>query len=116
MSNAHFAHAVSSAFKQSKNMAPVGEGKNALVAFAMGFLFGPFGVGLYLKSFGDFAMTLTLVIGGSVLTAGVGAPVFWLLCGAWAYVRVQNSKRPAVIEPAASASSGATEDLKLRED
>lgn len=86
-----YAHVVKHAFEHSKDMPSVGPGKNALVAFAAGFLFGPFGVGIYLRSAGDFFITLTLVILGSVMTAGIAAPVLWMLCGAWAAVRVKNS-------------------------
>ncbi len=86
-----FTHAVGTAFKQSKSMTPVGIGKNPLVGFAMGFLFGPFGVGLYLKSVGDFVITLCIVLAGTFLTVGVAAPILWVLCGAWAFVRISNS-------------------------
>jgi hypothetical protein len=88
-----FAHAVGTTFKQSKSMPPVGHGKNPIIGFAMGFLFGPFGVGLYLKSVGDFVITLGIVLAGSALTVGVVAPLLWMLCGAWAFVRISNSNQ-----------------------
>ncbi|MGH7243431.1 MAG: hypothetical protein ACREJD_08455 [Phycisphaerales bacterium] len=91
MSNQEFGHLVRHAFKESKNMNPVGAGKNAFVAFFAGFLFGPIGVGIYLGSFVDFILSLGMVIAGSIMTAGIGAPVFWALCGAWAAARVRNS-------------------------
>ena len=96
MSNAVFSQAVRGAFKQSKGMPPVGNGKNPLVGFAMGFLFGPFGVGGYLRSWGDFFLTLTIVLGGTFVTGGVAAPVLWCICGAWAYTRIRNSNTPSL--------------------
>jgi len=102
-----YGHIVGKAFKESKHMAPVGQGRNPLVGFAMGFLLGPLGVGLVLKSPADFFITLTLVILGSLATVGVAAPVLWCLCGAWAYVRIRNSQ-----EAEASAISSATLNAK----
>lgn len=95
MSNVAFSGAVRHAFKQSKDMPPVGKGKNPLVGFAMGFCFGPFGVGAYLKSWGDFFLTLTIVLGGTFVTGGIAAPVLWCICGAWAYSRIRNSNSPS---------------------
>lgn len=94
MSNIVFSNAVRQAFKQSNGMPPVAKGKNPLVGFAMGFLFGPIGVGLYLKSWGDFFLTLTIVLVGSFVTAGVAAPVLWCVSGAWAYKRIHDSNKP----------------------
>ena len=56
-------------------------GKSKLAALFAGFLFGPFGVGLYLGSIVDFVMSLGLVVFGLLMTVGIGAPVFWALCG-----------------------------------
>ena len=91
MSMHPYSHLVGHAFKHSKNMPPVGQGKNPLLGFVLGFLFGPIGVGIYLGSLGDFAITLGLVLAGTFLTAGVAAPLLWTLCGAWALVRIKNS-------------------------
>lgn len=93
MSPSAFVRVATLTFQQSKSMPRVGAGKNPLAGFALGFLFGPFGVGLYLGSFADFAITLFLVIVGSVFTAGIAAPVLWCLCGAWAAVRIKNSNQ-----------------------
>ena len=100
MSNIVFSNAVRQAFKQSNGMPPVAKGKNPLVGFAMGFLFGPFGVGLYLKSWGDFFLTLTIVLVGTFVTGGVAAPVLWCVSGAWAYKRIHDSNKP----PSASSA------------
>ncbi|MFO0831529.1 MAG: hypothetical protein U0637_06770 [Phycisphaerales bacterium] len=104
MSNVAFSGAVRQVFKQSKNMPPVGKGKNPLVGFAMGFCFGPFGVGAYLRSWGDFFVTLAIVLGGTFVTGGVAAPVLWCICGAFAYTRIRNSNSP-LSDPAAGESA-----------
>lgn len=84
---------VSSAFRASEKMPPVAAGKSAIVAFFAGFLFGPFGVGLYLRSWSDFIVLFGLIFLGSFMTVGVGAPVFWMLCGAWGAARVNRSNK-----------------------
>lgn len=89
----NFGHVVGTAFKQSRSMAPVGSGRSAIVAFFAGFLFGPFGVGIYLKSFADFIVLMGLVLLGSVFTVGVAAPVLWVLCGAWGATRVNQANK-----------------------
>jgi hypothetical protein len=89
-----FGHAVKHAFEHSKSMHKVGVGKSPLVAFVAGFLFGPFGLGLYLRSWADCFIPLTLIIIGSVFTAGIATPLLWMLCGAWGWVRVSNSNKP----------------------
>lgn len=91
MNNQQFGHVVQHAFAASKHMKPVAKGKTPGRAFLFGFLFGPIGVGIYLRSWGDFAATLALVLIGSFTTAGVAAPVFWMLSGAWAHARVKHS-------------------------
>lgn len=83
-----YGHIIGKAFRDAKNLPPVGRGKSAVVAFVTGVLFGPIGLGLYLRSWGDFFIPLTLIIGGSIMTAGIGAPFFWALTGAWGAWRV----------------------------
>lgn len=90
-----YAHVVKHAFAESKKLQPVGQGKNAMVAFVAGFLFGPIGIGVYLKSGTDFFILLALLILGSVMTGGIAAPLLWILCGAWGWVRVNNSNKAA---------------------
>jgi len=83
-----YGHVVGRAFRDAKQLPPKGRGKSAVLAFVLGVLFGPFGVGLYLESWADFFIPFLLVVAGSVMTVGVGAPVFWMLCGAWGAWRV----------------------------
>ena len=63
-----------------------------MVGFVLGFLFGPFGVGLYLQSGRDFVITSLFVVFGSVVTGGIAAPVLWCICGGWAFVRIRNTR------------------------
>jgi hypothetical protein len=79
-----FFHVVRQLFNNSGDFPPPKRGKNPVVAFVMGAAFGPLGVGLYLESWFDFFVSLGLVVTGSVMTVGLGAPVFWVLCGAYA--------------------------------
>lgn len=101
-----YAHAVRHAFEHSKSMRPVAAGKSPILGFLIGFALGPVGVGLYLKSMPDFLITLALVVVGSMLSAGLGAPVFWMLCGAWAAVRVNQSNNTPPSSPPAAPATG----------
>jgi hypothetical protein len=91
--NHPFVQIVGHAFREAEKMPSVGAGKNALVAFFAGVVLGPFGVGLYLRSWLDFIVLFGLLVIGSLTTVGVGAPVFWLLSGAWGYMRVKRANR-----------------------
>lgn len=95
MSRQHFGHVLHAAVKESANLKPVGADKSAFAAFFAGFLFGPIGLGIYLRSGVDFLMSLGLVVVGSIMTVGIGAPFFWALCGFWGAMRVAQSKRNA---------------------
>lgn len=92
--NAEFVRLVGDALNESKNMKPVRD-RSPLVAFFAGFLFGPFGVGLYLRSWGDFIVSLGLVVLGTMMTAGLGAPFFWVLCGVWGAARAAGPRNRA---------------------
>jgi hypothetical protein len=105
MSNVAFSRAIGHAFKQSKDMPPVPKGKNPLIGFAMGFLLGPAGVAIYLRSVGDGLLTLAMVLLGTFFTAGFAAPIAWALCGCWCYVRIRNSNNQNPAPPASDSSS-----------
>jgi len=101
MSQHPYVHVVRHAFKHAKEMPSVGKGKSPVAAFVAGVLFGPFGIGLYLRSWGDFLVLLGLLLAGSFMTVGVAAPVFWVLCGVWGAVRVQQANaKPSAVLPA----------------
>lgn len=62
--------------------------RSPLVGFAVGAFLGPFGVGLFLRSFGDFLLCLGLC---AILVGWAGpgiAPVCWIICGTWNVVRI----------------------------
>jgi len=69
---------------------PLKSPKNPFIAFAMGFLFGPFGAGLYLGSWFDFFALLSVLLLATCGSAGVAAPVFWCFCGLWAAIRAHS--------------------------
>ncbi|MBX3402383.1 MAG: hypothetical protein KF699_03125 [Phycisphaeraceae bacterium] len=92
MSSNGYGNGSGNASPKSDERPPVGKGKSMGLAFIVGLLFGPFGVGLYLRSWADFFILLAIVIGGSMFTVGVGAPVFWILCGAWGAIRVSSTR------------------------
>lgn len=104
--NSQYNHVVSRAFKESDKLPPVGAGRSAIVAFFAGFLFGPIGVGVYLRSWSDFIVLMGLLVLGAVMTAGVGAPVFWMLCGAWGASRVNRSNKLLESEELPCAGEG----------
>lgn len=83
-----------------------GRGKKPWLAFALGFLLGPVGIGLYLRSLMDALLLLCIdlvlfTIGGDDI-----APIMWLVGGLWGFVRVRiDSREPAeVIESSETPS------------
>ena len=95
-----FTHAVSHAFREAKHLPPKGKGKSAILAFIIGVAFGPFGVGLYLRSWMDFWVPMGFVIIGSFLTVGLAAPIFWMLSGLWGAVRVNIANASSSLDRA----------------
>lgn len=91
-----YGRAVGRAFSQADRLPSVGRGKSAVAAFVIGFMFGPFGLALYLKSWYDLFIPLVLIIGGAVVTAGVAAPLLWMLTGAWGAWRVVIANRDPI--------------------
>ena len=66
--------------------------KNPFIAFVCGFLFGPFGVGIYLESWTDFWILLAILLIATFSTVGLAAPVAWVFCGLWGAVRASSRK------------------------
>ena len=61
MSNKHLTHSMTHAVSHQlphicKSLPPMKEDKNPFVAGVLGLLFGPFGIGIYFKSWVDFAI------------------------------------------------------------
>ena len=83
-------HLLNEGLNAAKNGPPVPPGKNAPAAFLAGFLFGPFGTGIYLESFADFIGPMLFVLGATFLTGGIAAPVAWCFCGFWGAMRVSE--------------------------
>ncbi|MCC7390152.1 MAG: hypothetical protein IT431_15445 [Phycisphaerales bacterium] len=83
-----------------------GRGKSRALGFLLGFMLGVFGVGLYLRSFLDFGLSLAACIilipflGGH---AEIWLPVF---CGLWVVGRIYLDT-PSARPPAAQCAAGA---------
>lgn len=72
--------------------------KSPGVAFLLGFLFGPFGL-LYVGVMQTVAAFLVLIV-VTVVTGGIGALPFWILCGIWGAVTAsQHNGKLAVAAP-----------------
>jgi hypothetical protein len=81
----HLAHAAKAAAEAVKELEPLPTRKNVALAFALGFAFGPFGVGIYFKSPKDFFICLAMLL-VSILFFGFGVIAGWLFSacyGAW---------------------------------
>jgi hypothetical protein len=86
----HLAHSAKGAIEIVKNLEPLKEPKNAALAFFLGFLFGPFGIGIYFKSGKDFAICFAMLMVG-VLFFGFGAIPGWLFSACYGAWRAQQS-------------------------
>lgn len=62
--------------------------KDPALAAILGFLFG--GFGLFYISAGQGFAALAVLIVGSLITGGFGAPLLWLGCAVWGYLAAKN--------------------------
>jgi hypothetical protein len=74
-----------------------GKGKRAWLAFVLGFLLGPIGIGLYLRSVLDALLLLCVnivlfTIGGDGITL-----LTWVVGGVWGFGRVWLDSREPVV-------------------
>ena len=72
----HLPHLLKETKEQIDRNKKPGENKNPIVAGALGFLFGPIGIGLYFQSWGDFFLCFVVLV---LLTFII--PVFGALPG-----------------------------------
>lgn len=74
-----------------------GRGKNALFGFALGFLFGVFGVGLALRSMREalicLIFALPIAIGLEVVTFPLADLIVPLFCGFWVVAIIDRDNR-----------------------
>ena len=96
MSNKHLPHSMTHAVSHQlphicKSLPPMKEDKNPFVAGVLGLLFGPFGIGIYFKSWVDFAICFVLLVLLGV--TGVLAPVGWLFAAAYGVHRAKESNK-----------------------
>lgn len=69
-----------------KNLAPLPEPKDPVVAFMFGLFLGALGVAIYFKSAKDFLICFGLFILASILLPGLGSILGWIFApcyGAW---------------------------------
>jgi hypothetical protein len=74
--------------------------KSPVIAFIMGFMFGPVGVGLYLGSFYDVAVPMGILVVVTLCSGGIAAPIGWTFSGLWGAIRAHATKQqplPAVV-------------------
>ena len=96
MSNKHLSHSVAHAVSHHlphicNDLPPLKEGKSPFTAGIMGFLFGPFGIGLYFKSWLDFGICFAILV--ILAMTGVLAPVGWMLAAVYGIIRAKASNK-----------------------
>jgi len=87
-----------------------GVGKSPLLGFILGFFFGVFGVGIYLRSVVDFALSLMLCMALIGMAPNLATWLCPILCGLWVVGRIAFDTRRAgggATPAMASASSAA---------
>jgi hypothetical protein len=76
---------------------PIARRKSAALAAVIGLLFGAIGVGIYLRSFVDFALCIVLTMVAFVVFAFTGSAMTLLLCmstsALYGFHRVRMSNR-----------------------
>jgi hypothetical protein len=78
-------------FSSIKNEAPLNGKKHPVIAFAVGFLFGPFGIALYFQSWKELLNCLVMLVIACFALPGVGAIVGWLAAGVYGAYRAYTS-------------------------
>lgn len=82
-----------------------GYGKSPAMGFLVGFAFGPVGVGVFLRSVVDFALSLVMCLIVICLVDSYAGPICWMACGIWVVVRMKQSL-PQSAEPPPAGSPG----------
>lgn len=92
MSNIHHLHhAAQGGAEFVKNLAPLPEPKNPVVAFMAGLVFGALGVALYFKSAKDFFICFGLFVAASILLPGLGLVLGWGFAPVYGAYRAHSS-------------------------
>jgi serine/threonine protein kinase len=63
---------------------------DVVVAFFVGFLFGPIGAGIYFRSFKEFLIPLGVMVAAGVLVPGIGAIPGWFFSGFYSLFRAKH--------------------------
>lgn len=83
-----------------------GYSKSPAMGFLIGFFFGPLGVGLFLRSLLDFALSLIMCLAVIGLVDGYTAPICWAACGIWVVARMKRDLPQALESRDAPGTSG----------
>jgi hypothetical protein len=67
--------------------------------FVLGFLLGPIGVGVLLRSVFDFLLSLAVCTAILTLCEYEAMPLCWLFCGAWTAGRLHRRRRTKTRQP-----------------
>lgn len=67
--------------------------------FVLGFLFGPLGVAVLLRSLLDFLLSLGVCVAILALAGLEAAPLCWLFCGAWTAFRLHRRRGAHAARP-----------------
>jgi hypothetical protein len=85
----HTTHLLKETVEVVKDMEPLKDKKNPFTAAAIGFFFGPFGIGLYFGSWKDFFLCLGVLI--LLMFTVALTPVGWLFSAAYGFYRATTS-------------------------
>lgn len=91
MSLNHAGHAAKAGLHIVKDLQPLPEPKNPVVAFGLGLVFGALGVALYFKSAKDFFICFGLFIGASIIVPGLGSLLGWFFAPCYGAYRAASS-------------------------
>lgn len=76
-----------------KEREPLPARKNPVIAFLLGFLFGPFGSGWYMGTWKDFGVAFLMLVVFMIVFPGVGVLAGWIFSGVYAAIRVHFSNQ-----------------------
>lgn len=93
------------------NPANPGYGKSPVVGFIVGFFVGPIGIGLFLRSFVDFGLSLILCMAVLAIFKDSGAPICSVVCGLWIVGRIKLDTQ-RVLESRRAAEAGGSEPAR----
>lgn len=94
----HAGHAARAAKELVEELQPLHARKNVALAFALGFVFGPFGIAIYFKSPKDFFVCFAMLIVG-IFFFGIGGVIGWLFSACYGAWRAHTSNENLLDSP-----------------